>query len=282
MVVFNTMLGGSASWWRGRHNRHHVSPNNVDVDLDIRTLPLIGWDEAQVREASKGGKINKHLRYQHLYFPFIGPPLLFVLYRVINAQWIITKRLGQEAIFTSIHFLFKFTVVFSMVGFSITQLLAWELITLVVGGAYLGWVFSLNHYMFPLLHDGANDDWVLSTTTTTQNVSGGKLLDFLTGHLDYQVEHHLFPRMPRHSYPAVHKSLKKLLASHGIELHVKSPITAVADVFKTLKDATRGLEPAKPAAPSASARMMLNMEEEERTLRRSTTISKSSDSVYSR
>jgi len=48
LFVFNFLLGGSDTWWRGRHNRHHAAANHVDIDLDIRTLPLFAWDELQV------------------------------------------------------------------------------------------------------------------------------------------------------------------------------------------------------------------------------------------
>lgn len=41
-------MGGSPHWWKGRHNRHHASPNHDETDLDIRTLPVFAWDKKQV------------------------------------------------------------------------------------------------------------------------------------------------------------------------------------------------------------------------------------------
>lgn len=46
--LYSFLMGGSADWWKGRHNRHHASPNHNDIDLDIRTLPLFAWDKQQV------------------------------------------------------------------------------------------------------------------------------------------------------------------------------------------------------------------------------------------
>lgn len=105
---------------------------------------------------------------------------------------------------------------------------------MVSGGVYLGWIFALNHYMFPILRQKDERDWVIATLSTTQNVTGSPFKDWFTGHLDYQVEHHLFPRMPRHNYYKVHPILKEVLAKHNIPIYEQGFFEACFEVFKVL------------------------------------------------
>lgn len=57
---YSFFMGGSPDWWKGRHNRHHASPNHGDTDLDIRTLPLFAWDSEQV-------SFTQHILYMEYY-----------------------------------------------------------------------------------------------------------------------------------------------------------------------------------------------------------------------
>jgi fatty acid desaturase len=69
------------------------------------------------------------------------------------------------------------------------------------------------------------------------NVEGGRFNDWFTGHLNYQIEHHLFPTMPRHNYPLVAPMVRKLLAQHGkgAGYHVKTLLGAFGDIVSSLE-----------------------------------------------
>jgi fatty acid desaturase len=49
----------------------------------------------------------------------------------------------------------------------------------------------------PLLEPGAEMSFAQRQVVTARNIRGGRLMDLLLGGLNYQIEHHLFPNMPR-------------------------------------------------------------------------------------
>jgi fatty acid desaturase len=239
VMYYTVLMGGSADWWKGRHTRHHASPNDGQLDLDIRTLPLFAWDKKQFKKANKA-----LVQWQVWYWPFLGPPVMLLLYRILNVLWMLRQFNMFEFGMCTIHF--------SALGYltymgSTFNLLAWWVWTLVIGGGYLGWVFAMNHTMFPIYREADERDWVSATLTTTQNVSPSFFVDYFTGHLDYQVEHHLWPRMPRHNYEKVHPRLKALCEKHGFQIYEEGFFQAIASVYRTLHNAVQP-ETAKEAS----------------------------------
>jgi fatty acid desaturase len=64
-------------------------------------------------------------------------------------------------------------------------------------GLYLGSSFAPNHKGMPILDADDQTDFLRRQVLTSRNVRGGWLTDFALGGLNYQIEHHLFPSMPR-------------------------------------------------------------------------------------
>ena len=64
-------------------------------------------------------------------------------------------------------------------------------------GLYLGCSFAPNHKGMPILDAADRSDFLRRQVLTSRNVRGGWLTDFALGGLNYQIEHHLFPSMPR-------------------------------------------------------------------------------------
>ena len=64
-------------------------------------------------------------------------------------------------------------------------------------GLYLGCSFAPNHKGMPILDAADRSDFLRRQVLTSRNVRGGLLTDFALGGLNYQIEHHLFPSMPR-------------------------------------------------------------------------------------
>ena len=64
-------------------------------------------------------------------------------------------------------------------------------------GLYLGCSFAPNHKGMPILAAADQSDFLRRQVLTSRNVRGGWLTDFALGGLNYQIEHHLFPSMPR-------------------------------------------------------------------------------------
>jgi fatty acid desaturase len=64
-------------------------------------------------------------------------------------------------------------------------------------GLYLGCSFAPNHKGMPILREADELDFLRRQVLTSRNVAGSRLVDFVLGGLNYQIEHHLFPNMPR-------------------------------------------------------------------------------------
>ncbi|KAJ7344256.1 hypothetical protein JRQ81_000206 [Phrynocephalus forsythii] len=91
------------------------------------------------------------------------------------------------------------------------------------------WVTQMNHIPMNIDYD-QNVDWVSTQLQATCNVDQSLFNDWFSGHLNFQIEHHLFPTMPRHNYWKVAPLVKSLCAKHGIEYQSKPLLTAFADI----------------------------------------------------
>lgn len=118
-------------------------------------------------QVAKYIKRFKNLKFQYLYWIFCGPNILFILYRILNTLWLMKKASRLERIASLGHWVLKFGFLIPNLGWNIPHYFVWEFFALLFSGGYLGWIFSLNHYMHPLIR-GPVMDWVLGTTTTTQ------------------------------------------------------------------------------------------------------------------
>ena len=81
-------------------------------------------------------------------------------------------------------------------------------------GVFLGFVFIQSHNGMEVYSDGR--DFVASQLASTRNVDGGLFNDWFTGGLNRQVEHHLFPTLPRHNLAEAQKRVQAFCSKHGL------------------------------------------------------------------
>jgi len=179
------LKGGSARWWRNRHNKHHAMPNSIEHDGDLRTTPFFAWDPVLIRKVP-----TYLLRIQHLIFipiMFLYVPVFFVSTKL----FIIRKEYWDELAIIFLHFYFssffinniKDFVVFYMIGYSIQ-------------GFYLGIMFALNHFAMGRI-DNVETTWEKWQMDATCNWGvGNRYAEVISGFLNIQIEHHLAPQMP--------------------------------------------------------------------------------------
>uniref|UniRef100_A0A803Y714 Cytochrome b5 heme-binding domain-containing protein n=1 Tax=Meleagris gallopavo TaxID=9103 RepID=A0A803Y714_MELGA len=97
------------------------------------------------------------------------------------------------------------------------------------------WVTQMNHIPMHIDYD-KNKDWVSTQLHATCNVNQSLFNDWFTGHLNFQIEHHLFPTMPRHNYWKAAPLVKALCDKHGIEYKSKTLLRAFVDILNSLKE----------------------------------------------
>ena len=59
-------------------------------------------------------------------------------------------------------------------------------------------------------------EWYLRQMLGSANFTGGKVMSFMTGHLNYQIEHHLFPDLPSNRYPEIGVRVREICDRYAI------------------------------------------------------------------
>jgi linoleoyl-CoA desaturase len=222
------VLGGNSFMWNMKHNVVHHAYTNVDgLDDDIDIQP---W----MRMSSTQKKYKLH-KYQHLYF--------WLLYCLLYIFWILlldykkyfASKVGGvplKKMSISDHFVFwgfKLLNAFLFIVLPIYQLgfMPW-LIGFLVFTGFAGLVLSLvfqlahtvEHTAFPVANVETNrleDEWAVHQIKTTANfATKNKLVSWLVGGLNFQIEHHLFPKISHVHYPAISKIIRQACAEYGI------------------------------------------------------------------
>ena len=82
-------------------------------------------------------------------------------------------------------------------------------------GVYMGCSFAPNHKGMPIIGPSVKMDFLRRQVLTTRNVRGNLLIDFMLGGLNYQIEHHLFPNMPRMNLRRAQPIVRRLLPDNA-------------------------------------------------------------------
>ncbi|NXJ08150.1 FADS2 desaturase, partial [Odontophorus gujanensis] len=194
--VIGHLKGASANWWNHRHFQHHAKPNIFKKDPDVNMLHIFVLGETQPIEYGK--KKLKYLPYnhQHEYFFFseylpCAPPL---------SLWsgeLNVSSVSSPTVFLESH--------------------------------WFVWVTQMNH--IPMEIDcEKHKDWLSSQLAATCNIEQSFFNDWFTGHLNFQIEHHLFPTMPRHNFWKIKPLVKSLCAKYGVQYEEKSLGKAFVDI----------------------------------------------------
>ncbi len=222
------VMGGSSYMWDAKHNQvHHMYTNieGVDDDLDIQPWMRMTPDQKRYRAH----------RFQHLYFGVLYSMLYISWIFVMDYQKYFTRKIGSVALkpmSRNDHFIFWGFKALSLgifialpvytVGFS--GWLLGFLVTMCVAGFTLSIVFQLAHTVeqtaFPVPQAATGkleDEWAIHQIKTTANfATDNRLISWLVGGLNFQVEHHLFPKISHVHYPVLSKIIKETCLEFGV------------------------------------------------------------------
>src|SRR6185437_13840909 len=114
------------------------------------------------------------------------------------------------------------------------QAVAFVLLQQGLFGVYLGCSFAPNHKGMPVLDEDEKSDFLRRQVITSRNIRGGWLTDLALGGLNYQIEHHLFPSMPRPSLRHAREPVRAFCAQHGIAYRDSGFFASYAEVLRHL------------------------------------------------
>jgi fatty acid desaturase len=190
LAVGNALIGLSFGWWVPKHNAHHAHPNELGRDPDV--------GEGTALPSPDAPRLVWWLaRWQApLFFPLML--LRSSGMHVLGIQRLVRRRdhaAVVEAALIALHAALYLTVVLWVL--SPVKALAFVVVQQAVFSVYLGISFAPNHKGMPVIDSATAAGFARRQVVTARNIRGGRLTTFLLGGLNYQVEHHLFPSMPR-------------------------------------------------------------------------------------
>ncbi|KAH6982787.1 fatty acid desaturase-domain-containing protein [Ilyonectria sp. MPI-CAGE-AT-0026] len=233
-IIIADFIGGlSMGWWKRNHNVHHIVTNAPEHDPDIEHMPLFAVSHRllgslrstyyeRVMEYNAVAKVL--LRIQTwTYYPFLalGRFNLYVLswdYLIVGRgpakgpaawhRWL--EIIGQVFFWTW----FGYGVVYRMIpdGWSRFTFIMVSHIT----SSPLHVQIVLSHFAMSTADLGPQESFAQKMLRTTMDVDCPEWLDFFHGGLQFQVIHHLFPRVPRHNLRKTQKLVQEFCNEVGI------------------------------------------------------------------
>mmetsp|Transcript_12165 Transcript_12165/g.40016 ORF Transcript_12165/g.40016 Transcript_12165/m.40016 type:complete len:445 (+) Transcript_12165:23-1357(+) len=217
--------GHSADWWMQKHSQHHCFTNEEGLDRDITMEPFFF-----LRSPKESGRADSPLRpFQHIYgYPLLS--IMFLLWRYHSINHVVERKDKFEAACLAANY-------------------AWLLFALplpvavgsvFVSGFLVGSLVSATHQseeIVPMDSNGAGPDFVegqFASTRDADAVFGGPEA-WLWGGMDTQLEHHLFPTMPRYKYHKLRPILQEWAKAKGVNYRISPSTKILSDNLETLR-----------------------------------------------
>jgi fatty acid desaturase len=237
----NLLIGLSYGWWISKHNRHHAHPNQVGRDPDIASRAIAFTRDQATDRGRIGAWFARH--QAGLFFPMLLLEGLHLHVAAVHA--LLARRNGKvkltEAGLLAVHVGGYLGAVFFVL--SPLQAVAFIVVQQGLFGIYLGSSFAPNHKGMPILGHDEKVDFLRRQVLTSRNIRGGWLTDFALGGLNYQIEHHLFPSMPRPNLRRAQAPVRAFCAERGISYCETGLFASYAQVLAHLRTVGGRLRP---------------------------------------
>ncbi|MFF1381274.1 fatty acid desaturase family protein [Streptomyces sp. NPDC058308] len=195
LVHGNLLLGMSSAWWNDKHNRHHANPNHIEKDPDVAADVLV-WTSRQAK-VRVGFRRWLTRNQAWLFFPLTllqGVAMKIYGFKDLRRQD--ARERVVEGILLVAHLVGYVTLL--LAAMPIGQAIAFAAVHQALFGLHLGLAFAPNHKGMEMPDpDGERWGHLRRQVLTSRNIRGGLATDWFLGGLNYQIEHHLFPSMPR-------------------------------------------------------------------------------------
>ncbi|MBD1397035.1 acyl-CoA desaturase [Pontibacter sp. JH31] len=244
------LLGASAFNWKLQHNiLHHTYTNVVEMDEDIDDMVFMRFSpHTNVRFFHKVQWVYAFFFYGLLTLYWVILKDFLQFFRFIRSGVNANSKAQNTSAFLKI-VAFKVLYFFSILvaptlifGIPFLEVLLGFVLMHFVAGIILSTVFQLAHTVEGTSHPLPSEtgvienDWAIHQLNTTANFSRkSKLLSWYVGGLNFQIEHHLFPRISHVHYPAIAEIVKETAAEFNLTyLESKTFVEAVRSHLSTL------------------------------------------------
>lgn len=247
VLTGNCLAGISIAWWKKNHNFHHIACNSLDCDPDLQHIPFFAVSSKLFNSITshyyerklKFDTVARFLiSYQHwtfyLVMCFARINLFAQSFILLLSKRNVPKR-GQEILGILVFWIWYPLLVSCLPN--------WGERTMFVISSFS--VTGIQHVQFCLNHFSSNvyvglphgNDWFEKQTMGTLDIICSSWMDWFHGGLQFQIEHHLFPRLPRAQLRKVSPFVKELCKKHNLPYINVSFMKANALTVSTLRRA---------------------------------------------
>jgi fatty acid desaturase len=233
--IGNALIGLSFGWWVPKHNSHHAHPNEPGRDPDIGVGLPSAQKTGRLSASQRGlaGWLDR--RQAALFFPLML--LRSTGLYVSGFQYVFRRRRDRcvvtEALLLVVHAVLYLCVVLWVL--SPTKAIAFIAVHQATFSLYLGCSFAPNHKGMPVLEYGTEMSFARRQVLTARNLSGGRLIGFLFGGLNYQIEHHLFPTMPRPNLARAQAMVRAFCRENHLGYAEARPIASYVQALRSFQ-----------------------------------------------
>lgn len=233
-VLANGVVGISHQWWMSKHSRHHANPNRVGKDPDIApdTIVFLPQDAA-----SRGRVMAALARVQGwAFFPLLTLEGLNL--HVTSVRSLLAAERGAARTRELVIIAVRLSVYVALVLWLLPLGLGFAFlgVQLAVFGVYMGASFAPNHKGMAVIPESSRLDFLSKQVLTSRNISGGGVMSALMGGLNYQIEHHLFPSMPRPHLARARRLVREHCARHDVPYTETTLLRSYAIVVRYLNE----------------------------------------------
>jgi fatty acid desaturase len=234
-VCWSLTIGIGFWYWRDRHNRHHAHTNDTQDDPEFAGSGIIAFTEEDA--ASRRGWRRVLARYQALLTPLLLVFMLFLALALRVESWSYTlrhlygRRRRAEVVLLVINAL-AWAAPYAALGMRWLAIFAGSQF---VAGLYFALIVAPNHKGMPVWAKGAQLSFLEQQVLSSRNVTAHPVWDFLYGGLNYQIEHHLFPTMPRAHYRRARDFIKPFCRAPGLDYEEQDPLASYRMVLAELR-----------------------------------------------
>lgn len=233
-ILASAFVGLSITWWTAKHDAHHSAPNHVGQDPDV-SPGVIAFTPA-VLAGRQGWRGVLARRQGWYFFPLLTLEGLYL--HVASVRRLVARRpvprRGVELPLVLSRLVLYVAVLAVLLPPGVAA--AFLGTQLAVFGVLLGGAFAPNHKGMPIVPPGVDIDFLRRQVLMSRNVRGNLVVDLLMGGLNRQIEHHLFPSMPRPNLKQAQPLVRAYCAELGVDYTEVGFITSYRIVVGYLND----------------------------------------------
>ncbi|KAK9035818.1 hypothetical protein V6N11_077847 [Hibiscus sabdariffa] len=248
IITGNCLTGISIAWWKWTHNAHHIACNSLNYDPDLQHIPVFAVSSRFFKSLTScfyGRKLNFDplarflISYQHwTFYPIMCVARVNLYLQTLSLLFSPSRQVPDRALN-----IMGILVFWSWFPLLLSYLPNWPERFMFVLASFA--VTSIQHIQFCLNHFSANvyvgppsgNDWFEKQTSGTLDIACSSWMDWFFGGLQFQLEHHLFPRLPRCQLRKVSPVVKELCKKHNLPYRCLSFWDTNMSTIRTLRTA---------------------------------------------